>query len=215
MNTAELKQSKRLEISSTVLLALATLAVTWCTYQSALWNSAQTFRLAEFNLHSRLAQQYAGIANMRKELDAAVAIDFLNAVIEKRQQRVSYYLTRTRPDFRSILQKWIDMDPINNQDAPAHPLAMQEYEALMHALMVSSDSAAGKAQITWQQARKANSISDRYVLTTVVFSLVMFLGAVSTKLSHIQTSRLTMIIAGSIYFLTLLVLFLMPVRWND
>ena len=185
------KQFRRIEITSTILLALATLAITWCSYQSAIWNSSQTFRLAEFNALSRLSQQETGIVRMRQEIDASMALDFMSAVLEKRQERIHYYLSRSRPDFRTILKQWMDKDPVNNTHAPPHPLAMPEYDKMLHGLMAPADSASDEAQIKWQLAREANTISDYYVLTTVVFSLVMFLVAKQQRNDHLGARKVT------------------------
>ena len=36
---------EKLQVINTLILAIATLAITWCSYQSVLWNGIQTFKL--------------------------------------------------------------------------------------------------------------------------------------------------------------------------
>jgi hypothetical protein len=43
------RSRNRLEINNTIILSIATLAITWCSYQTNLWNGIQTFNLAQSN----------------------------------------------------------------------------------------------------------------------------------------------------------------------
>ena len=47
----------KLQMINTLILALATLTITWCSYQSVLWNGIQTFRLADSNKFARLSRK--------------------------------------------------------------------------------------------------------------------------------------------------------------
>ena len=85
-------QQSRLETYNTVILAIATLAVAWCSYQAALWNGIQTFCLADSNKYGRLAQQNAIQAGQKIAMDEAVMITFMDAVLNKNQQRIDYML---------------------------------------------------------------------------------------------------------------------------
>src|SRR5205085_133793 len=55
------RMRNRVEINNTIILAIATLAITWCSYQSNLWSGIQTFKLAEANKLNRLAQGKAAL----------------------------------------------------------------------------------------------------------------------------------------------------------
>lgn len=110
-----------LEIRSTIILSIATLAITWCTYQSNLWTGIQIFRLAESNKNSRLAQQEVLLAAQQQQIDVAIIMNFVNAVLEKGQKLVDFHLERVRPDLVKILGDWLAMDPLNNKSAPPTP----------------------------------------------------------------------------------------------
>jgi hypothetical protein len=44
VNDANIDRDRdRLEVYNTIMLAIATLAVAWCSYQASLWSGLQTF----------------------------------------------------------------------------------------------------------------------------------------------------------------------------
>ncbi|MBO9204428.1 MULTISPECIES: hypothetical protein [Niastella] len=210
--TQEVDQRTRLEILGTVLLSIASLAVAWCTYQSTLWNGEQNFRMAEASFSYRRANEYTVIAAQQRERDATIALSFIDAVIENRQDKINYYLHRSHTQLASILSDWYNTKPIQNSNSPVNPLETPAYQRMMQASKNSSDSAMRKAEELWEEAKRNNMISDSYTLFTVVFSIVMFLCGVGTKLSRIKVAFTSLIFAGSIFLITLILLIVsMPV----
>ena len=201
-----------LEIIGTVILSVASLAVAWCSYQSTLWNGKQVFKLAESNAYRRQALEKLFIVWQQQEIDAVVTLNFLEAVVEKRQTLIDYYRRRGTSELTKILNTWLLMDPVHNDQAPAHPLLMKEYKKLVTLSMAAADSASSKAARSWDEAQRLNTISDHYILYTVIFSLVMVLCAVATKLTRLKIAFISMLITGSIFLMALMLLFiLMPV----
>lgn len=211
-NTQEMDQRTRLEVFGTVLLSIASLAVAWCTYQSTLWNGEQTFRMAEANLSYRKANEFTVLAAQQQERDASITLSFIDAVIEKRQDKINYYLGRSHSHLAAVLSDWLKTNPLQNINSPVNPLEMESYQQMMRASRSSSDSAMRKAEALWQEAKHANTTSDIYTLFTVIFSLVMFICGVSTKLTRLKVAYTSLIFAGSFFLLTLLLLIItMPV----
>ncbi len=212
LNTQETDQRTRLEIIGTVLLSIASLAVAWCTYQSTLWNGEQDFRMAEANFSYRKANEFTVLAAQQQERDASITLSFIDAVIENRQDKINYYLQRSHTHLASILTEWYKTNPLQNSSAPVNPLEMEGYQQLMRSAKTSSDSMMRKAEALWQEAKQSNTTSDIYTLFTVIFSLVVFLCAVGTKLTRIKVAYTSLIFASSIFLLTLILLIVtMPV----
>jgi len=212
INTQDVDQRTRLEVIGTVLLSVASLAVAWCTYQSTLWNGEQDFRMAEANFSYRRANEFTVLAAQRRERDESITLSFVNAVIENRQDKINYYLQRSRTQLSYILSDWLKTNPLQNSNAPVNPLEMPAYQQLMQASKLSSDSTMAQAEALWLEAKKNNTSSDIYTLFTVIFSLVMFICGVSTKLTRIKVAYTSLIFASSIFLLTLILLIVtMPV----
>lgn len=198
----------RLEINNALILSIATLSITWCSYQGTLWDGIQTFKLAESNKCNRLAQETKLLAVQQKAMDEGVVINFVHQVVEEKTNNLDFYLQRLRPELANVLHAWVASKPLENPAAPPHPMATEEYKALMKKEMAEADSLLAIADDYWDQAEKANTYSDRYSLFTVVFSMVMFLGAITTKMTHIRLSFTLIVASGCICILILVFLFI-------
>jgi len=214
-NTVDNKADRlrdKLQVSNALLLAIATLAITWCSYQGVLWNGIQTFKLGDSNKFARLAQQKTIVTGQNRAMDEAILIGFVRAAIEKKQNIVDYSLRGVRPELSKIMSAWLLSNPFENPTAYPHPMAMPEYDELMKKDMAEADRLSQQAEESRNEAQKANSNSDNYSLLTVIFSMVMFLGAITSKIAPPRLGLLNTIAAGVICTGALvLVLFVMPI----
>jgi hypothetical protein len=205
----------RLEVYNTIMLAIATLAVAWCSYQAALWNGIQTFRLSESNKYSRLTQQILIQSGQNKAMEEAVMINFVDAVLNKDQKRIDYIIKGVRPELANILSRWLQSNPLETHSGPRQPMAMPEYEELMGKRMEESGKMSLKAAEAFKAAQGANMSGDRYSLLTVLFSMVMFLGAITTKLVRTNVRLVLTIISAIICIGVLIVVFNMPIAHKN
>ena len=206
------RDRNRLEINNTLILSIATLAITWCSYQSNLWNGIQTFNLAESNKFSRSAQQQAIQSGQRTQMDEAVIINFFDDVFYKKDDKVKYILRGVRPELSKIMSDWIQLHPFENPSAPFHPMAMPGYKEMMEKDLAESEKSLAQAGKLFDKATRANTISDRYSLLTVLFSMVMFLAAIGAKATRIRLSFTLIVVSGLVCIGVLILLFLyMPI----
>ena len=77
--TAPSSAVRRLELTSTVLLALATVATAWAAYQSRQWTGEQALATSRATA-SRIAEnRAAAVANRQVQIDIATFIQWLDA----------------------------------------------------------------------------------------------------------------------------------------
>ena len=206
------RDRNRLEINNTIILSIATLAITWCSFQTNLWNGIQTFNLAQSNKFSRQAQQLAIQSGQRRQMDEAVIISFFDEAFYKKEDKIKYILRGVRPELSKIMSDWIQLHPFENPSAPFHPMAMPGYKELIEKDMAESEKSLAKAELLYEEADRANTISDRYSLLTVIFSMVMFLAAIGAKAVRIRISFTLIVVAGLVCIGVLFLLFLyMPI----
>jgi hypothetical protein len=202
----------KLQVINTLILAVATLAITWCSYQSVLWNGIQTFKLADSNKFARLAQQKTIVTGQNRAIDEAIIINFVKAAVEKKQDIVDYSLRGLRPEMSNLMAAWLSSRPFENHAAYAHPLAMPEYKELLKKDMAEAERSTQQAEESKDAALEANNNSDNYSLLTVVFSMVMFLGAITSKIVRLRPGIAGIIVAGIICLGALIfVFFQMPI----
>ncbi len=206
------RNRNRLEINNTLILSIATLAITWCSYQSNLWNGIQTFHLAQSNKFSRDAQQQAIQSGQRIQMDEAIIIKFYDEAFYKKEDKIKYILRGVRPELSKIMSDWIQLHPFENPSAPFHPMAMPDYKELMEKELAESEKSLAQAGVSFEKATRANTISDRYSLLTVIFSMVMFLAAIGAKITRIRLSFTLIVVSGLVCIGVLILLFLyMPI----
>jgi hypothetical protein len=198
----------RLEVGNTLILSIATLAITWCSYQSTLWNGIQTFKLAESAKYNRMAQEKNLATIQHQAMDENLVIGFVQLVLDNEKNKIDFSLSRVRPELAAVLRQWIALNPKTNMEAPAHPMAMKEYKNLFNKDAAEVLEDLNLADKKWAEAQSANTYSDRYSLFTVIFSMIMFLGAITTKLTQVKLSFLVILMSGVICIAILFLLFL-------
>jgi hypothetical protein len=184
----------RLEIAEAVLLSLAVLGTAWSAYQSTLWSGIQTFSLADANARGREATAQQMLAEQQRTTDGMVIVHFLDAFLQKKQDVVDFYLTRTRPEMRKALQAWLDTNPLKNPGAPAHPGLMPDYAKTVPLKFEDEHKRLlAESERKMQNAMEANQNGDRYVLLTVLFATVLCFVGLGSKL---ESSRVRTIVLG-------------------
>ena len=163
---------QKIEIISAVMLAVIIVAIAWCAYQSTLWNGIQTFKLRDVNsnsLHYVLKTLQQGQHSM---VDAMTFIEYINALHDKKQELTEFYFERFRPEMKTVVQAWLETDPLNNPNAPPNPFAMSQYN---RTFTLEAQQFAKESELKLEEAQQANKNSDNYVLMTVIYILVYYL----------------------------------------
>ncbi|MBY0527190.1 MAG: hypothetical protein K2R98_27590 [Gemmataceae bacterium] len=173
----EHERKRWVEIACAVVLSLATMASAWCAYQATLWGGVQTFRLASAAKASRESGKNSVTA---MQLRASMFAQYVEARLQGRKDVEAFLYPRFRPEMRVALDAWLQSDPFNNPNAPSHPLRMAEY-------LLQAETEAGRHSLLEEQylasAAQANRNSDNYVLLTVMFASVLFVGGITGTIS--------------------------------
>lgn len=121
------KRKQRFELYESIILSIAILGTAWRAYQAALWNGIQTFRLAEAAASSRAAMEKHLFSEQQFTLDGIQVLHIVDHLVEGGTKIVEFYVSRIRSELRAAVETWIALKPLENPDAPAHPLVMPEY----------------------------------------------------------------------------------------
>ena len=117
-----------------------------------------------------------------------------------------------RPELSKVLSDWMQHDPVNDSTAPRNPMTMPGYLELMKKRTEESEQMSQRASEAFDSGNKANLISDNYSFLTVMFSTVMFLSAITTKLVRPPARFLLLVISVLICSAVLLLTILtMPI----
>ena len=91
---------RRLELLSTVLLTLATVATAWAAYQSRQWTGEQSQGYSHATATRIAVNRSAAVANRQVQIDVATFIQWVNAHEEHRSEVARFYRTRFRDEFK-------------------------------------------------------------------------------------------------------------------
>jgi hypothetical protein len=164
------------EFIAAAILGLATLGSAWSGYQSGLWGGIQDFRIAESLAIGRNAAENAVYANQLRLIDVVSFERYVSAVSENNKQLSDFLVQRFRPEFKPAFDAWVAIKPLKNSAVPSSPFFMKEYS------LAPEREAQQLRQLEEKkvaEASNANTISDTYLLLTVLFSVVLFLAGIT------------------------------------
>ncbi|WP_244928039.1 hypothetical protein [Nocardioides sp. W7] len=187
----------RQELLATVLLVVAALATSWSSYQATRWNGEQAAAAGRTNAIRIDAARADGLARTQTQVDVATFIAWADADLRGETKVADFYGDRFREEFRPAYQAWIAQRPLTNPDAPSTPFAMAEYQvaAKNEAARLDASAEESAAEVRTDIQRSSN-----YVLTVVLYAIVLFFAGMSTRLSNPRLRWVTTI-AGTVVLL--------------
>jgi hypothetical protein len=198
-----------MELLSVILLALIVIATAWSAYQATLWGGIQTFKLADANAAGRQASELNLIQIQYSMVDIVLFSQYVNAVNDGDKKLSDFYFERFRPDFKPAVQAWLDTNPLDNPNAPSHPFVMDEYK---RTFADQAEQLEKTAMLKRNEAQQANQNSDNYVLFTVIYASIIFLGSIATKFSSKRVNQICVIIGATLFTAVTVSMFvLMPI----
>ena len=187
------RREKRMEIITVAILAFAALSTAWSGYQASLWDGIQSSNYTQASGSRTNAAQQRTEANQFRLADLSVFENYIDAVLEENEVVADFYFQRFRDEFRVGYDAWIALDPLNNPDAPPSPFAMPEYQLSQDA---EAERLEARADELFQAGEDANTISDIYTLTTLLFAAVLFFAAMAERFEYFKAQVALLVIAG-------------------
>jgi hypothetical protein len=173
------RRRRTFEVVATFLLAFAAVATAWSGYQAARWNgeaSKATSRVNALRIESASAQ---GLAEGQTQVDIASFFEWADAELTGDVERAAFYEDRFRVEFRPAFDAW-QATAVGEESPAGTPFALDEYR------LAAADDAAeldAQAEATAAAVRTYVQRSTNYVLGVVLFSVALFFGGISTKMT--------------------------------
>jgi len=198
----------RLELIAAILMSLVVIATAWSAYQSTLWGGIQTFTLREVTSASNKVTMTTLQQGQYTIIDVLTFMEYINALRNNDQKLSEFYYDRFRPDFKPAVEAWLETKPFENPDAPPHPFGMTEYRKTFSE---EAERFATESAMKLQEAEQANLNSDNYVLMTVIYAGILFIGGIFSNFSK-KGVRLELLVMGwGIFAIATFFLLTMPV----
>jgi hypothetical protein len=188
------------DVASVALISLATVLSAWGGYQSARWNGVQMRHYSQAQTERIRASAASNLTNARQNLDAGLFLFWADAYANKNQELMDFLYRRFPPHLLAAFDAWTATKPLKNPHAPSSPFVMPQYRLQSTAETERANQAAANE---FEQAQAANQQSDDYVLFTVFFASITFIGGISTKLRYPMS--IIILAVGLTFFLILCV----------
>jgi hypothetical protein len=168
------------DVASVVLISIAAVLSALCGYQSGRW-SGEEGRFYNLANASRVqSAEDADRAMALTAIDVNLFLHYVDAVDARHAREAAFIYRRFRPEMRAATAAWLATKPLTNPAAPSSPFAMPQYKPAARTASVALErQAAGD----FRAAQAATRNSDDFLLLTVIFAAVSFLGGISTKMS--------------------------------
>ena len=176
-----------------ILLGLTAVATAWSGYQASLWDGIQSSDYTQASGARTNAAQQRSAANQFRIVDLGLFENYIDASIDGDEPLAEFYRVRFRDEFQVAFDAWIALDPLVNPDAPPSPLGMPEYQL---AADENADELEARANELFEEGENANTYSDIYTLTTLLFAVTLFFGAIAERFDYVRARVILLAIAG-------------------
>jgi hypothetical protein len=177
------RRQHRVEILSTVLLAVAAVATAWSTYQTTRWRGEQAADYSKGTAARIQSSQASTRAGQLTQIDIATFVQWVDADVAGNTNLARFYRRRFRNEFKPAFAAWLATSPRTNPKAPLTPFAMQQYRV---GEAVKSERLNVQAGVHSNAAAAANGRADDDVLAVVLFAVALFFAGISTKLHSLR-----------------------------
>jgi len=169
------------ELLVTALLVIAALGTSWSSYQATRWNGEQAAAAGRTNAIRIEAARAQGLSQAQTQVDVATFIAWAEADRRGDEETASFFVQRFREEFRPAYDAWVATDPLTDEEAPPTPFAMDEYQVAARDEAEQLDAA---AETSAAEVRLNIQRSSNYVLTVVLYAVVLFFAGMSTRLQN-------------------------------
>jgi hypothetical protein len=205
------KRRHRIELVSTILLAVAAVATAWSTFQATRWRGVQTADYSKATAARIQSSQASTRAGQLTQIDIATFIQWIDADVAGDRKLAQFYRHRFRAEFQPAFAAWLQTAPGTNPRAPLSPFAMPQYRVAEAVAADRLNTAAGQHA---DAAGEANQRGDNYMLAVVLFASALFFAGISTKIRSSRQQEVILALGCLILVGTAIWLATLPVSFS-
>jgi hypothetical protein len=190
------RTARRIDVVSTVLLSVATLATAWAGYQSSRWHSEQAKLQAKATASRIEATRSQDVADREAQVDVALFVQWVDAHLQGDGELADFYRMRFTDRLAPAFDAWIETKPFSDSKGPSSPFVMPQYS-----VAANEDAASQERTADAAAAEAAEDIhrADNYVLAVVLFAACLFFAGLSTRM-RTTTGQQVILTLGCLLF---------------
>jgi hypothetical protein len=159
------------EPATAILMAVASLATAWCSYQNSCWSGESSSLETQADKLERQAIAQHLEAGQIQEEHMQLWMEAMDAKIDGDEKLERFYTNRFTDELKPAFEKWLASKPLENPVAPPHPFARGLYTPRFDSEIRDAHAEAARAEAG---SNKAGHHASSYLSNTVILAIVLF-----------------------------------------
>ena len=170
-----------------IVLSLTAVLTAWCGFESSKWSGEMSIAFSQASSARIEAARQDGIANAARQADLTIWGVYVQARAQGDTALAAYVERRFTPHFQVAYKAWIAQ-----REPTIGPFKIKEYVPPGTTEAAATDQ---RADTRFADALRFNQRADNYTILTVLFALVLFFAAASTRLGRLRAQWIVLGVA--------------------
>jgi len=196
------------EPSCAILMAVASVATAWCSYESSCWSDES----AGLEAHSDKLQRQAIAQHLEarqvEAMQLRLVMEAIDARMEGNEKLSRFYVDRFGDELKPAYEKWIALNPFEDLKAPPHPFVPGLYHPRFEREIQEENAAAAKAE---KESAVAGHFASSYLGNTVSLATVILFAATAEKFAQPRVRAASLAFAIALFLFAMIRTALLPI----
>jgi hypothetical protein len=188
-----------------VVLSITAVLTAWCGFESSKWSGEMSIAFSQASSARIEAARQEGIANAARQADLSIWGVYVQARAQGDAALATYVERRFTPHFQVAYRAWIA-----EREPTLGPFRMKEYVPPGTTEAAAADQ---RADSRFADALRNNQRADNYTILTVLFALVLFFAAASTRLGRPRAQWILLGVAITFLVIAIVILATFPIEF--
>ncbi len=186
-----------------IVLSITAVLTAWCGFESSQWSGEMSIAFSQASNARIEGARQAGVANAARQADLTIWGVYVQARAQGNTALANYVEQRFTDHFRVAYKAWVaENEPMTG------PFKMKEYVPPGTTEATVADQTADRL---FADALLSNQRGDNYTILTVIFALVLFFAAASSRLGSPRTQWILLGVAITFLIIATVVLGTFPI----
>jgi hypothetical protein len=186
-----------------IVLSITAVLTAWCGFESSKWSGEMSIAFSQASSARIEAARQEGIANAARQADLSIWGVYVQARAQGDAALATYVERRFTPHFLVAYRAWIA-----EREPTLGPFRMKEYVPPGTTEAAAADQ---RADSRFADALRNNQRADNYTILTVLFALVLFFAAASTRLGRPRAQWILLGVAITALVIAIVILATFPI----
>jgi hypothetical protein len=186
-----------------IMLSITAVLTAWCGFESSKWSGEMSIAFSQASSARIEAARQEGMANAARQADLSIWGVYVQARAQGDAALATYVERRFTPHFEVAYRAWIA-----EREPTLGPFRMKEYVPPGTTEAAAADQ---RADSRFADALRNNQRADNYTILTVLFALVLFFAAASTRLGRPRAQWILLGVAITFLVIAVVILATFPI----